>query len=82
MGEIREGYISGDTNGKDCATVQADSHWFVTAEAWFESQAIPCEICGGQRDTGTGLSARIDLTISVLFHQLSKFMHSPIAHAI
>jgi len=39
MGEIREGYMFGNMKGKGHATAQADSHWFVTAGAWVESQA-------------------------------------------
>jgi len=50
MGDNREGYMSGNLKGKDHAMAQAVSHWFVTTGAWVESQAIPCEIYGGQRD--------------------------------
>jgi hypothetical protein len=31
---------------------QTVSHWPITAEAWVS----PCGICGGQSDTGTGVS--------------------------
>jgi len=32
----------------DCAMVQMVSHQTVTEKAWVQSQASPCEICGGQ----------------------------------
>jgi len=35
---------------------QAVIHQPLTAEAWVESQASPCGICGGQNDIENGFS--------------------------
>ena len=36
--------------------VQAISHHPLTTEAHVQTQASPCSICGGLRETGTGYS--------------------------
>jgi hypothetical protein len=38
---------------------QAGSRWLLNAEAGSRSQASPCEVCGGQNDTGTGFSLQV-----------------------
>jgi hypothetical protein len=44
------------SHGPGRAMAQAVSRRPLTAEAWVRSQVSPCEICGGQSDTGTGFS--------------------------
>jgi len=60
------------------AIAQAIHHQPVAVQAWVQSQARPCGFCGGQSETGTGLSLR-----TVLFPRLFHFIntaHSDICH--
>jgi len=50
-----------------CAMAQAVSHWLLTTEAQVPSQVIPCEICGGQSDNGTGFLA-VDCVLNMMAH--------------
>jgi hypothetical protein len=52
------------------AMAHAVSHRPLTAEAWVQSHASPCEICGVQSVIGTTFSLDyVGFPLSVLFHQ-------------
>ena len=55
-GKLFEFVYSKHVHRRAVPMVQAVGHWSVTADARFQSHASPCRICGGQSDTGLGVS--------------------------
>lgn len=67
--EVNKWYSSIHTS-VGCAMFQAVCHWLLTVEVHVQSQASPCEICGGQICTGTWFPPSISV-VPCQYHSIS-----------
>lgn len=63
------------------ASAQAVSHQNLTIEAWVQSLASTCNICGQSGD-GIDVLCVLEVILSLTFHQCSILIHSAISTAI